>query len=585
MRMYRLADFQTWCVDFEYGIDANKRQRPIHCMVARQWGTSRGIRCWGEELYARRQAPFPVDARTVLVTYSGIAELRAFMELNWALPVNVFDAFVEFRLLANGRSVPAGYSLLGALSAFGLDAMDAAEKADLQALALRGPPFTAQEQRSLLEYCRADVLSLERLLTAMEPHVDVARALWRGRFVKAAARVAQAGIPIDGPLFASLHARWGTIKTALIAAVDGSYGVYDRGSFRAARWLGWCQAHGVPWPQLPSGVPKLDRETFQQMADDFPDVYPMLELRAAMGQMKATGVTAGPDARVRAWPAPFMAKTGRCAPPSSEFLFGASAWLRHVIQAPPGYGVGYIDYGQQEIGVAAALSADPALIAAYQSGDCYLAFARQVGAIPPDGTKASHGTQRELFKACMLAMGYGAGEELLARRLRIPLLHARELIRLHRATYRQFWRWIEGEIEDAYARGYIETVFGWRLAGVTPYRKRQGRVSGTSRRTLQNYPAQGNGAEVLRAAACLLTEHGIEVNALVHDAVLLTAPLSELDEVLAEAQRLMGKASEVVLSGFRLRTEAAIYRHPEHYQDAKGAHMWGRVQRLLNQAR
>jgi DNA polymerase I-like protein with 3'-5' exonuclease and polymerase domains len=89
----------------------------------------------------------------------------------------------------------------------------------------------------------------------------------------------------------------------------------------------------------------------------------------------------------------------------------------------------------------------------------------------------------------MLGMGYGMGEERLARQLRLWVTQARELIHQHHATYRVFWRWIADQIEDAYLRGLMETVFGWRLWGITPYRRRQGHVTGVSPRTLQNFPA------------------------------------------------------------------------------------------------
>ncbi len=581
MRAARLADFpEIWLCDFEYGVDANKRQRP-RCMVAVEWHSGREIRIWGDKLYALRRAPFGVEPSQVFVAYSSPAELRCCLELDWALPQTILDLYVEFRWLFNGRRAPAGYSLVGALTAFGLDSLDAAEKEDMRALALRGFPYTADERRSLLDYCASDVYALRRLLPAMEPYLDFPRAFLRGRYMRAVARMMQTGVPVDRDRLASLRQRWGAIKADLIAAVDGPYGVYDGSTFRAARWLGWCRAHGVPWPQLQSGAPQLDRDAFQTMAEEFPEVRPIGELRTAMGQMKATNVIAGPDGRNRAWLGPFGTITGRNAPPSSEFLFGASAWLRHVIQAPPGAGVAYLDWEQQEIGIAAVLSGDPALTAAYTSGDPYLAFGKQVGAIPPQGTKESHGKLRERFKACMLGMGYGMGEECLARQLGLWVAQARELIRQHHATYRVFWRWIADQIEDAYLRGLMETVFGWRLWGITPYRRRQGRMTGVSPRTLQNFPAQAHGAEMLRLAVCLLTEHGIAVCAPVHDAVLIEAPLAELDDTVAEAKRLMAKASEAVLSGFRLRTEAAVYRYPEHYREPKGAEMWALVSRLL----
>jgi len=61
-----------------------------------------------------------------------------------------------------------------------------------------------------------------------------------------------------------------------------------------------------------------------------------------------------------------------------------------LIKPPPGHGVAYIDWQQQEFGIAAALSGDPLMMDAYRSGDPYLAFAKQAGATPADATKATH---------------------------------------------------------------------------------------------------------------------------------------------------------------------------------------------------
>jgi DNA polymerase-1 len=53
-----------------------------------------------------------------------------------------------------------------------------------------------------------------------------------------------------------------------------------------------------------------------------------------------------------------------------------------LIQPPPGCGIAYIDWQQQEFGIAAALSGDPLMLAAYRSGDPYLKVARQSGRFP-----------------------------------------------------------------------------------------------------------------------------------------------------------------------------------------------------------
>ena len=102
--------------------------------------------------------------------------------------------------------------------------------------------------------------------------------------------------------------------------------------------------------------------------------------------------------------------------------------MRNLIKPPPGYGVAYVDWSQQEHGIAAKLSGDTAMQAAYLSGDPYLEFAKQAGAVPPDATKHTHGPQRELFKQCALAVAYGMEAEGLAGRIGQPVIVGRDLL-------------------------------------------------------------------------------------------------------------------------------------------------------------
>ncbi len=93
---------------------------------------------------------------------------------------------------------------------------------------------------------------------------------------------------------------------------------------------------------------------------------------------------------------------------------------------------------------------------------------------------------------------------------------------------------------------------------------------------------QANGAEMLRIACILMTEAGIRVCAPVHDAVLIEAPLEELEARVQQAQDLMSESSRQVLGGFTLTTDADIYRYPERYRDEeRGGAFWDKVMGLL----
>ena len=86
---------------------------------------------------------------------------------------------------------------------------------------------------------------------------------------------------------------------------------------------------------------------------------------------------------------------------------------------------------------------------------------------------------------------------------------------------------------------------------------------------------------MLRIACCIATERGIRVCCPVHDALLIEAPIDEINDVVAECQQIMREASELVLSGFSVKTEAKIVHHPDRYADKRGQLMWDVVVELL----
>src|SRR5262249_5045614 len=150
-----------------------------------------------------------------------------FLQLGWDTPKNVLDLYAEYRREVSG--LPGhGRSLLHAMRHFGIPAMSVSEKSEMRQLALRGGPYTLAEQRALLDYCEEDVRGTAQLLKAMLPVIDLPRALLRGRYTIAVARIEAAGIPIDADLWARLRANWEAIKAHLIGAVNDGIGVYVR---------------------------------------------------------------------------------------------------------------------------------------------------------------------------------------------------------------------------------------------------------------------------------------------------------------------------------------------------------------------
>ena len=356
---------------FEEASRSGERQRPV-CMVAKELRSGQTWRLWRDEFGLA--PPFPIGPDAVFVAFYASAEFGCFRALNWPKPANILDLFAEFRERTNGLSTPAGAGLVGALTYFGLDPISAQEKDRLRLLILRGGPWSESERKKILEYCETDIVALEQLLPAMLPprsnrDIDLPRALLRGRYMAAAAAMEWNGAPMDTTTLDLLRKHWTDIQDDLIAAIDVNYGVYEGRTFKVALFEAYLIRNGIPWPRLESGALDLSRDTFRQIAKSYAVIAPLHELRHALSEMRLNDLAVGHDGRNRTILSAFRAKTGRNQPSNTRFIFGPSVWLRGLIIPPPGHAIAYVDWSNQEVGIAAKLSGDEQMIAAYLTGD------------------------------------------------------------------------------------------------------------------------------------------------------------------------------------------------------------------------
>ncbi|MGU3664932.1 DNA polymerase [Methylobacterium sp. A49B] len=561
---------EIWLVDFEFKAPAGERPYPI-CMVAQELHSGQIIRMWRDELITLRQAPFDCGPDSLFVAYYASAELGCFLALGWPLPTCILDLFTEHRCATNG--LRSGYSngLIGALASRGLDHIEASDKDSMRRLIMDGVAWSPAEQAAILAYCQSDVTALAALLPRMVPQLDLPRALLRGRYMAAVARMEWTGTPIDVPVYNRLRAGWDDIRAGLVADVDRSYGVYDGLTFKQDRFAAYLIGAGIPWPRHPSGSLRLDDETFKTMARLHPVLEPLRQLRKTLGQLRLGELAVGSDGRNRCLLSPFSSITGRNQPSNTKFIFGPARWLRGLIRPPEGYALAYIDFSSQENAIAAALSGDKLMMQGYDEGDPYLAFAKAARLVPADATKASHKVERDRCKSVVLGVNYGMGPDALALSLGIAPVEARMLIRAHRETYRDFWSWSQRSVDATMLLGETQTVFGW-----------QRRIGADANgRAVMNFPMQANGSEMMRIAAIAATEAGIEVCAPVHDAFLIQAPIGQIEERVEQMRALMTEAGRAVTGGFPVRTDATIVRYPDRYMDG-GQAMWDRVMALLS---
>lgn len=164
------------------------------------------------------------------------------------------------------------------------------------------------------------------------------------------------------------------------------------------------------------------------------------------------------------------------------------------------------------------------------------------------------------------------GAESLALRIRKPVTMAKELLQIHKETFKTFWKWSDQVLDYAMLNGCLSTRLGWRI----------NLESNSNPRMIRNFPMQANGAEMLRIVLNLLRENKIKILAPVHDAVLIEAHIEKIELVVENSKKLMRHASNIILDGFELESDAEIIRYPDRYMNPSGTEMWKLVEKVIN---
>jgi DNA polymerase I len=581
---------EVWVLDFEYlwkeGAQAGTQTTPV-CMVARELGSDRLIRRW---LFGSRPPPpFEISDDVLFVTYFATAELGSFLALGWPLPRYIIDLYTEFWLVTNefnpfrrsddslelAKREKQGRKLLDALKWAGIPGITSDQKTAERELIRRGAPWTTAEQHRIITYCQTDVDPLGALLERLLLHIrrvpsGLAQALYRGRYWRPVAHAEHDGLMVDLPEVQRLRRYWEPIKLSLVRDLD-TFGMYDGTTLKRDRLYCHLYKHGIDWPRTATGLPKTDQKTWEANVPAHPQLAPLAELHHTLNDLKLEQIAIGLDGRNRALLGPFGTATGRNAPKASEYLFSQAKWLRPWIKPHEGRALAYLDWSSHEVAIAAALANDAALLDAVSTGDPYMGFLRMAGMVPADAARADYEELRALAKTCFLAQNYGQGVAGLAARTGMSYLEADDLRRRMMRTFPKFTTWSAHMVDVAQGRGCLSTKFGWLV-----------HVAADDRETsLKNFMVQATGAEMFRLAACLGSERGVSIVAMVHDAVMVEGPADAIEDTIATMRAAMDEASKTVLDGYVVNVDEKIVRFPDRYIDPDGWPMWNKVQGFL----
>lgn len=203
------------------------------------------------------------------------------------------------------------------------------------------------------------------------------------------------------------------------------------------------------------------------------------------------------------------------------------------------------DYSQIELRIIASISGDDAMKEAFESGhDIHTATAARVYGLGMDEVLPE---MRRHAKMVNFGIAYGISAFGLSQRLRIPRREAAELIESYFNQYPGIKNYMTDVVEQAKAKGYVETLSG-RRRYLRDINSKNGTVRSGAERNAINSPIQGTAADMIKLAMTRvqrgLEEGGFKTKMLlqVHDELVFDMPKEEEEIVRPMIEREMVQA-------------------------------------------
>jgi DNA polymerase-1 len=216
------------------------------------------------------------------------------------------------------------------------------------------------------------------------------------------------------------------------------------------------------------------------------------------------------------------------------------------------------DYSQIELRVAAHLSEDPQMLAAFAAGhDIHAATAARVFKVPIEQVDPN---QRRLAKVANFGSIYGQGEYGLSQQLSIPGDEARAFLKEYWSTYGRLKEWLDNVRVMAREQGYVASATGRRRA-IPDLRSPNYQLRQAAERMAINFPIQSLAADIIKIAMVRLhremAEGGLEGRMLlqVHDELVFEVPAAEVDAFAEIVPRLMTGAYDLA-TGLEVEAKA-----------------------------
>ena len=248
---------------------------------------------------------------------------------------------------------------------------------------------------------------------------------------------------------------------------------------------------------------------------------------------------------------------------------GLGKIFRPLVRATPGFAIVDVDLSQIEVAIAAAVFRDDALIRDFNTGDVYVAMAKNIFAeelsendrrLGDADFKTRYKPLRNRTKPLVLGIIYGKTVPGIARDLQISRGEAQRLWERFETLYPTLCQGMAAAREQSVRRGYAY------ISGLRRFRAYAGRSSPHEQRALGNACVQGTAALVFFDAGNrlrqLCRQYGARLLIPVHDSYVVEAPEENLETVATLTESVMVQTVQEWFPELRPRAEINM-SHPE----------------------
>jgi DNA polymerase-1 len=367
------------------------------------------------------------------------------------------------------------------------------------------------------------------------------------------------GVAIDVPYLKQMQEELGGQLAAIEAEVEQVAG--EKFNLNAPQQLAKVLFEDLRLPvgkRTKTGY-STDADTLEALRDKHPIIGLILEHRQ-LSKLKSTYVDALPQlvdplsGRVHTSFGQASTATGRLASSNPNLMnipirTELGQRIRRAFQAGrTDHIMVSADYSQIELRIAAHVSGDPMLLAAFAAGqDIHTATAAAVFKIPIEQVTPD---QRRLAKVANFGSIYGQGEYGLSQQLGITGDVAREFLGQYWSTYSKLREYLDDVRRKAREEGFVVSATGRRRA-IPDLRSPNFQLRGAAERMAINFPMQSLAADIIKIAMVRL-QREIEADEIegrmllqVHDELLFEVPRSELDQFAEKVPRIMTGAYEL----------------------------------------